>query len=104
MPRRLATLKAHSAGDFEPILKAGVPVVVQGPNTMPAELASMPLDSLRIDNGSFVRRFGFSLTSKSVLLDAPSRAMRSFVPRLFFLAIEECFLYASQHGVVANDV
>ena len=44
-----------SAGDFEPILKAGVPVVVQGPNTMPAELAGMPLDSLRIDDVAAAR-------------------------------------------------
>ena len=44
-----------SARDFEPILKAGVPVVVQGPNTMPTELAGMPLDSLRIDDVAAAR-------------------------------------------------
>ena len=40
-------LDAH---DFAPILKMGVPVVVQGPNTMPTEIAGMPLDSIRIDD------------------------------------------------------
>ena len=44
-----------SSRDFEPILKTGVPVVVQGPNTMPTELAGMPLDSIRIDDVAAAR-------------------------------------------------
>ena len=44
-----------SAADFEPVLKAGVPVVVQGPNTMPTALAGMPLDSLQIDDVAAAR-------------------------------------------------
>ena len=40
-------LDAH---DFMPILKSGVPVVVQGPKTMPTDIAGAPLDSIRIDD------------------------------------------------------
>ena len=45
-------LDAH---DFLPILKLGVPVVVQGPKMMPTDVAGEPLDSIRIDDVAAAR-------------------------------------------------
>ena len=43
------------AADFEPILRMGIPVVVQGPNIMPTSVAGWPLDSVRIDDVAAAR-------------------------------------------------
>ena len=43
------------AVDFEPILRMGIPVIVQGPNIMPTEVEGLPLDSVRIDDVAAAR-------------------------------------------------